>query len=67
MLETNILNSMIRKTKTARALLAEGQDVRFPGEYPFTIFGKKDEQYHNLKNDYKCHIIVINMIERDLV
>ena len=51
MLETNILNSMIRKTKTARALLAEGQDVRFPGEYPFTIFGKKDEQYHTLKNE----------------
>ena len=42
-LETNILNSMVRKAKTARDLIAEGQDVIFPGEYPFEIEGKKDE------------------------
>ena len=42
-LETSILNSMIRKTRVARDLIAEGQDVTFPGEFPFQIEGKKDE------------------------
>jgi len=42
-LETSILNSMIRKTRVARDLIAEGQDVTFPGEFPFEIEGKKDE------------------------
>lgn len=42
-LETNILNSMIRKTRVARDLIAEGQQVSYPGEFPFEIEGKKDE------------------------
>ena len=42
--ETNILNSMIKKSKTARDLIAKGQKVTFPGEYPFYIEGKKDHE-----------------------
>lgn len=46
-LETKILHSMIRKTKTAKELLADGQKVLFPGEYPFWIQGEKDIQLEN--------------------
>ena len=41
-LETSILNSMLRKTRVARDLIAEDQEVMFPGEFPFYIEGKKD-------------------------
>ena len=41
-LETRILDSMVRKAKIARDLLAEGQEVLFPGEYPFYIEGERD-------------------------
>ena len=52
-METNILNSMIRKTKIAKELLAEGQgqNVIFPGEYPFQIYGKKNYKYDLLKGE----------------
>ena len=42
-LETSILNSMVHKARVARDLIAEGQNVTFPGEFPFEIEGKKDE------------------------
>ena len=42
-LETSILHSMIRKTHVARDLIAEKQDVMYPGEYPFVIHGQRDE------------------------
>jgi hypothetical protein len=34
---------MIRKTHVARDLIAEKQDVMYPGEYPFVIHGQRDE------------------------
>ena len=46
-LETSILNSMIRKTKTARDIMAENQQLLFPGEYPFEIHGEKDIDLEN--------------------
>ena len=41
-LETSILQSMVRKSNNARDLLAKGQKVVFPGEFPFWIEGKSD-------------------------
>lgn len=41
-LETSILNSMIRKSKTAREIMAVNQILLFPGEYPFMIQGSQD-------------------------
>lgn len=50
-METKILHSMIRKTRTAKKLLADGQKVLFPGEYPFWIQGKKNISLENNLKD----------------
>ena len=46
-LETNILTSMLQKSRTARGILAEGQDVTFPSDYPYWIEGKTDTAIEN--------------------
>ena len=46
-LETSILNSMVRKSKTAREIMAENQQLLFPGEYPFMIQGERDIDLEN--------------------
>ena len=46
-LETSILNSMIRKSKTARDIMAENQQLLFPGEYMFWIQGDRDIDLEN--------------------
>lgn len=41
-LETSILRSMFAKSRVAKDLIAEGQDVTYPSEYPFWIEGERD-------------------------
>jgi hypothetical protein len=41
-LETNILTSMLQKSRTARGILAENQIVILPAEYPYLIEGIND-------------------------
>ena len=41
-LETSILQSMIKKTKTAKDMIAEDQKVVYPGDFPYYIEGEKD-------------------------
>ncbi len=55
-LETKILNSMIKKTQTAKKLLAKDQKVLFPGEYPFWIQGEK-----NIKLETELNNMRMNM------
>ena len=43
-IETSILQSMVMKSKTARDMIAEGQKVTYPGEYPYFIEGKQDRE-----------------------
>lgn len=43
-LETSVLNCMVRKTKTARSMLAVNQKVSFPGEFPYWIEGEKNPE-----------------------
>lgn len=52
-LETKILNSMIKKSKTARDLMAKEQKVVFPGEFPYYIEGKKDRNLEEQLNQLK--------------
>ena len=52
--EISILESMVRKSQTARDLLAEGQKVTLPGEYPFWIEGKRDEDLEFRLNGYRA-------------
>jgi hypothetical protein len=52
-LETSILNSMVKKSKTAKDLLSEDQEVLFPAEYPYWIEGKKDLELENKLNILK--------------
>ena len=51
--ETRILDCMLRKTRIAKDLLAEGQKVVFPGEFPFWIQGKRDEELENRLNELR--------------
>lgn len=49
-LETNILTSMLQKSRTARSLLAENQEVTLPAEYPYWIEGQNDPNLINQLN-----------------
>lgn len=52
-LETKILDSMARKAKLAKTLMAKDQDVVFPGEYPFYIEGDRDIDLENHLNMFR--------------
>lgn len=52
-LETRILTSMIKKSKTAKELMAKGQEVKFPSEFDYFIEGKKDVNLELQLNAYK--------------
>lgn len=47
-LETSILNSMARKTKVAKEMLAVGQEAFFPADYPYWIEGEKDPELEQI-------------------
>lgn len=49
-LETSVLNSMIRKTVVAKDMLAKGQKVVFPGEFPFWIQGESKKELEDKLN-----------------
>ena len=49
-LETSILNSMARKTVVARDMLAKGQKVVFPGDFPYWIQGEPDKELEDKLN-----------------
>ena len=55
-LETSILNSMIRKSKTAKEIMAQDQQVLFPGSYDFWIQGSKDEELEQRLQDLQQEI-----------
>ena len=46
-LETSILNSMVQKSKTSRDIMSEGQELVYPGEYPYWIQGERDIDLEN--------------------
>jgi hypothetical protein len=46
-LETSILNSMIRKSKTAREIMAQDQVLTFPNDYSYWIQGERDIDLEN--------------------
>ena len=46
-LEVSILNSMIRKSKTAREIMARDQELTYPAEYPYWIQGTRDIDLEN--------------------
>ncbi len=52
-LETSILNSMIRKGKTARDIIAQDQQVVFPSDYEYWIQGEKDEELEQRLQELK--------------
>ena len=49
-LETSILNSMARKSVIARDILAKGQKVVFPNEFPFWVQGKPNQELEDKLN-----------------
>lgn len=53
-LETSILNSMARKTIVARDMLAKGQKVVFPGDFPFWIQGESKKELEDKLNLLKA-------------
>lgn len=42
-LEARILQSMVEKSRVARTMIAKDQKATYPGEFPFWVEGKKDE------------------------
>ena len=43
-LETSILNSMVKKTKNAKDLMADDQKVVYPADFPYWIQGEKNKE-----------------------
>jgi len=52
-LETSILNSMIKKSQVARGLMADDQKVVFPAQFDYYIEGEKDQALENQLNELR--------------
>ena len=52
-LETNILQSMLIKSRNARELMAQNQKVTYPAEFPYFIEGARDLQLEQQLNRFR--------------